>query len=234
MNSISDCKGVYYSADGKILLKCKNDELSEYTVKEGTEEICRFAFAECKSLTRVVIPETVLKIGDRAFCYCNNLESVSLPQSLESVEFLAFDNCEELEYTSYGYALYLGNKENPYLMLASAIEEKTYSCVIHDHCKIIGGGAFGICSKYLEMVIIPDSVKAIGVAAFAGCTSLTSIDIPDSVVDIGSEAFLCCYNLRSVTIGKSVVNIGSDAFAATGLASVNIPKLVKSFGREAI
>ncbi|MBR6082242.1 MAG: hypothetical protein IKP62_04880 [Salinivirgaceae bacterium] len=39
MNSISDCKGVYYSADGKILLKCKNDELREYTVKEGTEEI---------------------------------------------------------------------------------------------------------------------------------------------------------------------------------------------------
>lgn len=41
--SVTDEYGVIYSSDGKRLLK-GNKDLSEYTVKEGTEVICDNAF----------------------------------------------------------------------------------------------------------------------------------------------------------------------------------------------
>ena len=52
----------------------------------------------------------------------------------------------------------------------------------------------------------------IGMAAFSGCTGLTSITIPNSVTSIGERAFEFCNNLTSVTIGNSVTSIENYAF----------------------
>ena len=49
-------------------------------------------------------------------------------------------------------------------------------------------------------------------AAFAGCTSLTSIVIPNSVTSIGEFAFERCSKLTSIYIPSSVTSIGSNAF----------------------
>ena len=64
----------------------------------------------------------------------------------------------------------------------------------------------------IKRIIIGDGVTTIGVYAFAGCSSLTSVTIPNSVTTIGEEAFLFCRYLTSVTIPNSVTEIGGDAF----------------------
>ena len=66
-------------------------------------------------------------------------------------------------------------------------------------------------------VVIPSeigalSVESIGLRAFAGCSSLTSVTIPDSVTSIGYSAFEDCSSLTSVEIPNSVTSIGRFAF----------------------
>ena len=97
----------------------------------------------------------------------------------------------------------------------------------------IGYAAFAYCSS-LTSITIPDSVTTIGDDAFIGCSSLTSVTIPDSVTVIGDSAFISCSSLTSVTIPDSVTTIGTWAFAhCYSLTSVTIPDSVTTIGNSA-
>ena len=79
-----------------------------------------------------------------------------------------------------------------------------------------------------------NTVATIGIAAFFGCTELTSITIPDSITFIGAKAFQACISITSITIPDSVITIGECAFdGCTSLTSIKISESVTSIGRNA-
>ena len=63
--------GVKYSKDGRKLLEAPYELDVTYSIKEGTKIICNWAFSGCRSLTGIVIPDSVTCIGEWAFSYCS-------------------------------------------------------------------------------------------------------------------------------------------------------------------
>ena len=80
--------GVKYSKDGKKLIECTDDNLTNYTIKKGTRSICDEAFWGCSSLHSVTIPDSVTSIGYSAFYGCSSWQSVIIShQTYDRLKF---------------------------------------------------------------------------------------------------------------------------------------------------
>ena len=91
--AITDAFGAKYSKDGRKLLKVPQNLDGTYPIRKGTKVICDRAFADCKSLRSIVIPDGVTSIGDGAFCGCNSLSEIVIPSSVTSIGKKAFVCC---------------------------------------------------------------------------------------------------------------------------------------------
>ena len=104
--AITDEWGIKYSKDGRKLLKAPQELngtypirkglYGTYSIKEGTKIICDMAFDSCRSLSSLVIPESVTSIGDYAFRGCKSLSSVVIPEGVTSIGKGAFSMCKSL------------------------------------------------------------------------------------------------------------------------------------------
>ena len=81
------------------------------------------------------------------------------------------------------------------------------------------------CSSFASgIVMIPDSVKAIGEKAFEGCDEITEIRIPESVEEIGYNAFLDCSALKTLELSEGRKKLNNAAFAGcNALDEVTLP-----------
>ena len=133
-----------------------------------------YAFANCRSLSSVIIPDGVKTINHGVFRYCSALTSIVIPKSVNHIG---------------GYAFYFCGK------LASIdLPENVW----------MGGDDMFYCCSSLTSIIIPNGVKSIGYCSFSYCKNLTSIIIPESVEKIGRGAFSDCPNLTIYTASNAV------------------------------
>lgn len=158
-----DRDGVLYSTDGKRLLGIERKDFSayKYVIKEGTEVICDHAFS-CSSIRNIVIPDSVIVIGERAFNECTSLKYVDIGKGVKIIKTFAFRCCNTLENVNISNSITKISKFAFY-------------------------GCFGI-----KEFIIPKTVEYIGKSAFQFCRNLKAVYIPDSVKYIGFKAFNDC------------------------------------------
>lgn len=85
--------------------------------------------------------------------------------------------------------------------------------------------------KHWDKVIIPDSVKHLGYAAFYEA-SIDQVKLSNSLTYLGGLAFFNC-GLREVTLPDTLVNIEHNAFERNNLQEIIIPKSVKTIEQYA-
>lgn len=138
-----------------------------------------------KSLTSVLMPDSVTSIGQYAFYFCSNLVSAPLPNSLTSIGQYAFAFCTNLALTSLPDGL-------------TSIEQYTfYNC------------------NNLAITSIPSSVTKIGTSAFHDNIGLTEITFEGKPTNISSDAFYGSTNLTTVRVPWANGEVSGAPWGAT-------------------
>ncbi len=80
-----------------VLLEAVSKDIETVKIAEGTRIICDRAFEECKKLREVIMPDSVIRIGEMAFKDCKLLEKVRFSESLKTMGISAFIQCSALK-----------------------------------------------------------------------------------------------------------------------------------------
>ena len=205
---------------------CKS--ISAVVLPEGVESIGAFAFYECRDLV-YVNATSVTSIGEYAFGYCSALYSVSFVGA-DSIGLGALYESNSL------YSLTIpfvggSESENRYIGYIFGAESADHNAqfvptslykVGVEGCTEIPDRAFASCA-YIGEFNLAEGVERIGVRAFYSCRSIVEIAMPDSLRTISDDAFFGCDNLIVVDLG-GVSEIGMQAFyGCRALKSVKLP-----------
>lgn len=163
------------------------------------------AFKGCAYLEKVVLPDTLVSIGNAAFSGCSSLKDLNIPVNIKTLGARAFYQCTSLEDIFLCDVFYLGDEA---FAGCISLENVTFG----EDLKTVGNYAFSGCIK-LSGAVLPDGVTEIGEGAFSGCAALESLKLPVSLSVISDKAFKDCGSLLSVTVPAGVAKIGAYAFS---------------------
>lgn len=213
-----------------IQASCEDLETTKLIIIDpGIVEITDDAFSYYSELTRVILPDTVVRIGSNAFYKCTSLSTFETPPHLEVIGDFAFAETSIEDFYFPPSLTHIGEEAFAGTPLTEAnIPDSVYS---------IGIGAFRDCA-FLEAIYLPTNrmYTSISDDLCKGCISLTEIDIPYPIVDIAACAFDGCSGLQSVTFGDGFAavdlkHIGDYAFAdCTSLPEIDLTRTEAEFG----
>ena len=213
--------------------------------------IGRYAFNSNQEITELVLPETVVEIGDGAFENCFNLEKVSLLGSVERIGKRAFRQCRFTEIDLGDGPMHIGD-------YAFALCDKLTAINLSPNTVYIGEFAFDGWFGTITSIHVPASVEYIGerglgnrfnttkisfaegdrplvlgAGAFEGCR-FDSVTLPARTKEIGDRAFAGCSKLKSINFPDGVERVGAYAFEYCDLLrSAILPDSVSELGEGA-
>ena len=115
----------------------------------------------------------------------------------------------------------------------SAFEESGLTeILIPGSVKSVGVYLFAHCAS-LKKVTIEDGLEATNTYMFLGCSALTEVNLPSTLKTLGSSTFTTCTALKSVSLPVGLETIGTDAFARSGIENITLPESVTYIGKEA-
>lgn len=158
-----------YRIEGDTLIindgvtEISTEDFHKYDVNEYYKDLkLKNGIANIKS---IIIPDSVISIGDLAFADCESLENITMPDGVISIGKGAFSRCYNLEsITIPDSVTSIGNGAFAHSSLKSVI--------IPESVTNIGNNMFSNCYS-LKSISIPNSVINIDDYAFNWCTNLT-------------------------------------------------------------
>ena len=209
--------GILYDKKKKVLLQCPREMEGDIIIPETVVKIGDNAFFNCYYLTSISIPESVTSIGKYAFHFCLRLLNATIPKNVKSIGVGAFAGEARMSDIQVSEDNKYFTSENGILydkkkkVLIQCPRAKSGEIKIPESVTNIGEEAFEYCQN-VTSIIIPESVTNIGRVAFESCENLTSVIIPQGVTQIEESTFAGCSSLKSVTIPKTVTSIDQSAF----------------------
>lgn len=174
------------------------------------------AFRNCESLQSIKLPEGLTLLNDELFDGCKQLSDIQIPSTVTTIKKAAFNDCKALKTITLPASL-------------STFENSSWSDnSIFSGCSALKSIMVEAGNKYFESdgtalynkakdtlicfpagvtsVVVPQSVKTIGVKAFCSCDSLQNIMFEDGVSDLIIEqyAFENCKNINKLVITSGI------------------------------
>ena len=200
-------KAVVYQYDGKT--SEGEIEIPSWLGGYPVTALAKSALAG-KDFTKVVLPDTLEKIGDYAFSACSQLREITIPASVEALGNGVFTQCDALEEFSI-------DPTNPYL------KETNHVIYTADGKTLVAAAG-----RTDERIAVPLTVEKIQSYAFYNCDTLKSITIPGSVRELGEGCFGGCAHLNQVELQDGLEVIGAYCFRDNfDLSVIRIPSTVK-------
>lgn len=211
---MSDYRNGSYRSGQSPWYSYRND-ITTITIQEGITSIGKAAFCGC-NIESIIIPDSVLTIGDYAFEFCDLLKeinfgnsvtrigsdafyectaltSVVIPDSVTTIDS-SFNFCENLKTVSFGKGL------------------KSIESLAFQHCA-------------LEYLSLPASVENIDEFAFAHCYNLINISVEENNQYYSSDEYGALFNKDKTKLIKYPVGNRREHYV--------IPEGVVSIEREA-
>ena len=236
--------GVLFSADGKKLISFPSfKKVDNYTVPDGVEEICNKAMKGTRISQKLVIPESVKKIGEFAIGY-SKAKEIQLSEGLKEIGINSFmgTTFEELSLpdslTEIGDGAFSGMDKLKTIKLPESLKKIPFILFEND--------------TSLASVRIPDSVEWIDPSAFSGCEKIknfgdlilgenSNFSTKAGVLFDKSGKKLLAYpntdleleeELGTIEVPEGTTEIGDYAMQLR-VKAVKIPDSVKKIGRFA-
>lgn len=92
-----DIDGVLYSKTATLVYYPTGRKEKSYVILGGTRKVGYYAFAFCKNLEDITIPNTVLTLDDSCFSSCANIRDITVPTSVVRIGDFAFSGCNSLD-----------------------------------------------------------------------------------------------------------------------------------------
>ena len=227
---ITDGKITSYTGSGTELIIPESYSIGAGgAIVEGDDfqvtEIGESAFEGQTALTKITLPDSILKIGNSAFAGCTSLKEINIPKNVQELGWFLFEDCDALENVLYSAInAKTGSNVNRDKFIFDINPNLTITVAkvveaIPDYFLCYYGGQSGTTIYAVEMIIKElvfeenSQLKSIGIAAFANNSYLEEFVIPDGVESIGIGAFAGCENLVKINFPASVISVGDRAFS---------------------
>ena len=189
-------------------------------------------FNGCKKIQKVVLPNSLVTIGQCAFWYCTSLKTLIIGSKVTTIKAGLWGGCSQLTDVQI-------NNNNNFHLTNGILYNKDYSTIIaalltwnygdltiRSGVKEIQYNAFAFCSN-LTSVSFPSSVTTIGDTAFE-YTGITSVNFTSSITSIGSFAFSGCKSLKQVDLTTlKVTSLAYGLFMTSEIEIVYLPQTLK-------
>ena len=217
----------------------ENEDLIDVILPESLRSIEDAAFEYCLNLKRIVFPKNVTQISDQCFFGCESLEDVIILGEVEKIGKKAFKGCNIKELLLPKSLIEIDDNafnSNKFLRTIS----------IPENVKRIGKSSFAFCplrNVYLndsleeiddlcffdcpiESIVIPSSVKSLGVNPFIGTTSIECMENCKYVAENGllydkqSGGLISHYSESEVALYPPIKHVNSFAFYDSNVTDI--------------
>lgn len=189
-----------------------NTALTKLEIPSNVDSIASGAFAGCKDLTEITMPNA--KLGEYVFASCPGLQTVNIGEATV-IPTGTFRNCESLTAVIGSEKLvYIGDK-------AFEGDALITEFVFGPELRYLGKSSFA-ATGLTEVDLSKTRLDDLSSQVFADA-DLHSVTLPDEIAYIGEGAFFGNTNLRGFTLPANTIVLDACAFVGINLSELALP-----------
>lgn len=178
-----------------------NDSITEIILPDTLVSIGNNCFGKCTALNNLIIPNSVSDIHEYAFSGCSSLESIIIPSGVSYLGYNAFEDCTSLSEVTINASLAMDDGNNLFEYLFAGCTELKAINVNPDNETLASDDGVLFSKDRTKLILYPANRDA------------DSYTIPDSVKEICGKAFDGAKILKSISMSDNVTEIEYSAFS---------------------